>query len=79
MAEVSVADGEGYEMKILLNDAEWPSDAWDALAVPYTADYARETAPPRGGVPVQPRDLWEREAGQAPVPGFQGGRAGEAG
>ena len=60
VAEVFVADGEGYDVKILLNEADWPSDSWDILVLPYTADFVREIAPPHGNVVVQPWELREK-------------------
>jgi len=63
VAEVYVADGEGYDVKILLHDAVWPSDEWKRLAVPYTADYAKEITPPVSNVVIEPWELWQRKAG----------------
>lgn len=40
--EAFVSDGEGYEIEIILNDSPWGSTFWKQVAVPYTADYAKE-------------------------------------
>jgi hypothetical protein len=40
--EAMVSDGEGYSIKIILNDSPWESEFWEKAAVPYTADYAKE-------------------------------------
>jgi len=42
VAEVMVADGEGYSVFAMWEDARWDSPAWERLAVPYTASYAAE-------------------------------------
>lgn len=62
--EVTVADGECYNVKILLNDASWPSDAWKLLALPYTADYVKDMAPTVSNTVVHPWELWQRKAGR---------------
>ena len=41
-AEVMVADGEGYVVEVMLEEASWDSPAWERVAVPYTASEAAE-------------------------------------
>jgi len=55
IAKVYVADGEGYNVKILMNNTEWPSNNWNVLAIPYISACAREIVSPI----VQPWNLWE--------------------
>lgn len=40
--EVSVADGEGFAIRVLCQDADWQSDTWTKLAVPYTSESSEE-------------------------------------
>ncbi len=40
---VSVNDGEGYDVIVVKDDNDWKNESWIKRAVPYTADYARET------------------------------------
>jgi len=57
IAKVYVADGEGYDVKILMNNTEWPSNDWNVLAIPYTrVKGTHEIVSPI----VQPWDLWRR-------------------
>ena len=42
VADVMVADGEGYSLFAMLEDAPWDSPAWERVAVPYTASDAAE-------------------------------------
>lgn len=63
VAQVSVADGEGYGVKVLLHSAGWPSEEWKTLALPYTADYTKDMAPSVNNTVVEARELWRRKAG----------------
>ena len=56
-AELMVNDGEGYSVYVLLNNEEWSSDKWAKLAVPYTADYAKERSPDA----IDPATLYLKE------------------
>jgi hypothetical protein len=60
VAEVFVADGEGYNVEILLNDADWPSDVWDSLVLPYTDGCVQEIVSLHGDKVIQPWELWEK-------------------
>lgn len=40
--EVFTADGEGYDVRVILREDEWPGGVWLRLALPYTSDYACE-------------------------------------
>lgn len=42
VAEVMVADGEGYSVVAVLEEAAWDSPGWERVAVPYTAADATE-------------------------------------
>jgi len=39
---VSVNDGEGYDLEIIMDNSDWIKGRWSKRAVPYTADYAVE-------------------------------------
>lgn len=41
-AEVMVADGEGYTLKVHLDNSEWQSQSWVKRAEPYTNEIACE-------------------------------------
>jgi hypothetical protein len=62
VAKVSVADGEGYDVKVLLYNVSWPSKEWKTLALPYTADYTKDMAPAASNTAVEPWELWQRKA-----------------
>lgn len=38
---VYASDGEGYTIKVILNDSGWLEKFWDDLALPYTDETAR--------------------------------------
>lgn len=42
-AEAMTNDGEGFTVVVVREDADWQDPAWRTVAVPYTADSARET------------------------------------
>lgn len=41
-ATVYVADGEGYDVVVILDDTAWEGDAWTRAAVPYWKTHAKE-------------------------------------
>ncbi len=45
--EVTVSDGEGYRVRVLLDDSDWNGASWNRRARPYTDEPARETDPTR--------------------------------
>ena len=45
-----VADGEGFGVRMVLDDADWQSSEWQSRPRPYSADYA-QGAETRGGDP----------------------------
>ena len=53
-AEVSVSDGEGYTVVILLKE---DGAFWDKAAVPYTVDYAA----PKDPTAIWPGAIWKEE------------------
>ena len=55
-ADAYVADGEGYEIKILCEDLEWKEDFWNNLSLPYTDELAKDARQDR----EVPYDIWLR-------------------
>lgn len=53
-AEVMVADGEGYTLKVYLDNSEWQGQSWIKRAEPYADEVAREQ---------RPDAVWPRETG----------------
>ncbi|MBT9132882.1 MAG: hypothetical protein DDT33_01412 [Firmicutes bacterium] len=41
-ALVYANDGEGYQIRVILNDSPWDSPSWSYLAAPYSREFACE-------------------------------------
>lgn len=57
---VFVHDGEGFDLKVILNDNPWQSDGWNGLARPYSADYTKGMAPDIRET-IGPEELWQKK------------------
>lgn len=62
--EVTVSDGEGYRVRVFLDDTDWIGPSWTRHARPYTDEPARETDPTR----VWPDMEFHEASPVAPVP-----------
>jgi hypothetical protein len=57
-ADLFTADGEGFELRIAMEDGDWQKSPWRDMALPYTVDWYQESISSNAGKVNYPGELF---------------------